>query len=45
MVNMRGESTEMLTLSAITSAAIMLAVLAISVAAMIKGVAGLKNKE
>ena len=44
MVNMKNESTEMLTLSAITSAAIMLAVLAISIAAMGKGLAGLKNK-
>ena len=34
MVNMKGDGSEMLTLSAITSAAIMLAVLAISVAAM-----------
>lgn len=45
MVNMKGDGTEMLTLSAITSAAIMLAVLAISVAAMIKGVVSLKSKE
>ena len=45
MVNMKGDGSEMLTLSAITSAAIMLAVLAISVAAMIKGVVSLKSKE
>ena len=44
MVNMKNESTEMLTLSAITSAAIMLAVLAISIAAMGNGIAGLKSK-
>lgn len=44
MVNMKNESTEMLTLSAITSAAIILAVLAISIAAMGKGLAGLKSK-
>ena len=44
MVNMKNESTEMLTLSAITSAAIMLAVLAISIAAMGKGLAALKSK-
>ena len=45
MVNMKGDGSKMLTLSAITSAAIMLAVLAISVAAMIKGVVSLKSKE
>ena len=45
MVNMKDESTEMLTLSAMTSAAIMLAVLAISIAAMRKGVIELKSKE
>ena len=45
MVNMKGDGSEMLTLSAITSAAIMLAVLALSVAAMIKGVVSLKSKE
>lgn len=44
MVNMKGESSEMLTLSATTSAGVMLAVLAISIAAMRKGVAGLKGK-
>jgi hypothetical protein len=38
MVNMKGDGSEMLTLSAITSAAIMLAVLALSVAAMINGI-------
>ena len=42
---MKDESAEMLTLSAITSAAIMLAVLAMSIAAMRKGVVGLKSKE
>ena len=45
MVNMKGDGSEMLTLSAITSAAIMLAVLALSIAAMIKGVISLKSKE
>lgn len=45
MVNMKGDGSEMLTLSAITSAATMLAVLALSVAAMIKGVVSLKSKE
>ena len=45
MVNMKGDGSEMLTFSAITSAAIMLAVLALSVAAMIKGVVSLKSKE
>ena len=45
MVNMKGDGSKMLTLSAITSAAIMLAVLALSVAAMIKGVVSLKSKE
>ena len=45
MVSTKGESVEMLHLSAITSAAIMLAVLAISIAAMRKGVAGMKRKE
>ena len=45
MVNMKGDGSKMLTLSAITSAAIMLAVLAISVVAMIKGVVSLKSKE
>ena len=38
MVIMNGDGSEMLTLSAITSAAIMLAVLALSVAAMINGI-------
>ena len=42
---MKDESAEMLTLSAITSAAIMLAVLAMSIAAMRKGVVSLKSKE
>ena len=45
MVNMKGDGSEMLTLSAITSAAIMLAVLALSIAAMIKGGVSLKRKE
>ena len=45
MVSTKGESVEMLHLSAITSAAIMLAVLAISIAAVRKGVVGLKSKE
>lgn len=45
MVNMKGDGSEMLTLSAITSAAIMLTVLALSVAAMIRGVVSLKSKE
>lgn len=38
MVNMKSESSEMLTLSAITSAAIMLAVLALSFSAMMNGI-------
>lgn len=38
MVNMKNESSEMLTLSAITSAAIMLAVLALSFSAMMNGI-------
>ena len=42
---MKDESAAMLTLSAITSAAIMLAVLAMSIAAMRKGVVSLKSKE
>lgn len=45
MVNLKDDNTDMLTLTAITSAAVMLAVLALSVAAMIKGIAGLKSKE
>lgn len=45
MVNMKGDGSEMLTLSAITSAAIMFAVLALSIAAMIKGVISLKSRE
>ncbi len=45
MVSTKGESTEMFHLSAITSAAIMLAVLVISIAAVRKGVVGLKRKE
>ena len=45
MVNVKSESPEMLTLSAITSAAIMLTVLVLSVAAMIKGIVSLKSKD
>ena len=45
MVNMKSESSDMLTLSAITSAAILLAVLAMSIAAMKKGADDLKRKE
>lgn len=43
MVNMHGEGNQMLTLSAVTSAVIMLAVLVLSVAAIRKGIVGLKN--
>ena len=43
MVNMREESTEMLALTAATSAAVMLAVLAISAVAMGKGIAARKD--
>ncbi len=39
MVNLKGDRTEMLTLTAITSAAIMIAVLALSVSAMFNGIA------
>lgn len=45
MVNLRDEGTEMLALTAVTSAAVMLAVLALSVTTMIKGITSLKNKE
>ena len=45
MVNMKGDGSEMLTLTAITSAAIMLAALALSVAAMINGIVTLKSKD
>lgn len=45
MVNMHGEGNQMLTLSAVTSAVIMLAVLVLSVAAIRKGIVGLKNCE
>lgn len=45
MVNMKGDGLEMLTLTAITSAAIMLTVLALSVATMIKGIASTKSKD
>ena len=38
MVNLKGDGSEMLTLTAITSAAIMLAVLALSVSAMMNGI-------
>lgn len=43
MVNMTGDGSEMLTLTAITSAAIMLTVLALSATAMIKGIVSLKS--
>ena len=43
MVNMKGEGNQMLTLSAVTSAVIMLAVLVLSVAAIRKGIVGLKK--
>ena len=43
MVNMHGEGNQMLTLSAVTGAVIMLAVLVLSVAAIRKGIVGLKN--
>lgn len=43
MVNMHGEGNQMLTLSAVTSAVIMLAVLVLSVAAIRKGIVGLKT--
>ena len=43
MVNMKDGGGEMLTLTAISSAAIMLAVLALSVGTMIKGIADRKN--
>lgn len=43
MVNMHGEGNQMLTLSAVTSAVIMLTVLVLSVAAIRKGIVGLKN--
>ena len=45
MVNMKDESNQMLPLTAVTSAAIMLAVLALSIAALRKGVMRLKRKE
>ena len=45
MVNMKGDGSEMLALTAITSAAIMLTVLALSIAAMIKGIVSLKSKD
>ena len=45
MVNAKDEGAEMLTLTAVTSAAVMLAVLALSVAAMIKGIKRLKSRE
>ena len=44
MINSKDGSAEMLTLSAVTSAAVMLTVLALSVATMIKGVGGLRSK-
>lgn len=45
MVKMKDESNRMLPLTAVTSAAIMLAVLALSIAALRKGVMRLKRKE
>lgn len=45
MVNLQNEAADLLTLTAVTSAAVMLAVLALSAAAMRKGIAGLKSKE
>ena len=45
MVNVKGDGSEMMTLSAITSAAVMLTVLALTVSAMIKGVASMKSKD
>lgn len=45
MVNMKDESNRMLSLTAVTSAAIMLAVLALSIAALGKGIMSLKRKE
>ena len=45
MVNMKGDGPEMLTLTAVTSAAIMLVVLALSITAMIKGIVSLKSKD
>ena len=44
MINSKDGSAEMLTLSAVTSAAVMLTVLALSLATMIKGVGGLRSK-
>ena len=45
MVNMKGDGSEMLTLTAITSAAIMLAALVLAVAAMINGIALIKTND
>ena len=45
MVNEKDGGGEMLTLTAVTSAAVMLAVIALSVAAMIKGIKSVKSKE
>ena len=45
MVNMKGDGSEMLKLTAVTSAAIMLAVLALSVSAMIIGVSRRKTAD
>ena len=45
MVNLKGDGSEMLALTAITSATIMLTVLALSVATMIKGIASTKSKD
>ena len=43
MVNAKGDAAEMLPLTAVTSAAVMLAVLILSVAAIVNGIAGLRR--
>ena len=43
MVNLKDEGTEMLTLSAVTSAAVMLAVLALAISTMVKGTMSRKS--
>ena len=45
MVNSNGEDTALLPLTAATSAAVFLAVVLLSVAAMIKGIVSIKNRE
>lgn len=45
MINMKDEGSEMLALSAVTSAAVMLVVLALSVATMAKGIRRLRKEE